>query len=155
MMSFKVGILKLQEQKRELAKAALSGDAKNLTKLTLNDIMGQFTLRLTVLHRLADSQFVDVDVKLLSQTGCECRAHGHVVEPSVRAPRRGVRNELIRVDSKIRPSIHRLADSQFVDVDVKLLSQTGCEWTWTLNVSVRRTDAPDRRPDHRRDGGGP
>ena len=45
--------------------------------------------------------------------------------------------------------LHRLADSQFVDVDVKLLSQTGCEWTWTLNVSVRRTDAPDRRPDLR------
>ncbi|KAK1925490.1 SNF2 family N-terminal domain-containing protein [Papiliotrema laurentii] len=35
-------ILKLQEQKRELAKAALSGDAKNLTKLTLNDIMALF-----------------------------------------------------------------------------------------------------------------
>lgn len=29
--------------KRELAKAALSGDAKNLTKLTLNDLMGELT----------------------------------------------------------------------------------------------------------------
>jgi hypothetical protein len=32
----------LQNNKRELAKAALSGDAvKNVMKLTLNDIMGQ------------------------------------------------------------------------------------------------------------------
>ena len=36
------GILALQDAKRELAKAALSGNAKNLTKLTLADIMGKF-----------------------------------------------------------------------------------------------------------------
>jgi hypothetical protein len=35
------GILALQDAKRELAKAALSGNAKNLTKLTLADIMGK------------------------------------------------------------------------------------------------------------------
>lgn len=36
------GILALQEQKRELASAALSGKAaRNITKLTLNDLMGK------------------------------------------------------------------------------------------------------------------
>lgn len=35
------GILELQNQKRELARAALSGEgAKNIAKLSLNDIMG-------------------------------------------------------------------------------------------------------------------
>lgn len=36
-----VGILTLQDNKRELAKAALSGEARqNVMKLTLNDIIG-------------------------------------------------------------------------------------------------------------------
>lgn len=46
--SYISGILALQEQKRELAKAALSGKAaKNITKLTLNDLMGE---RPPILH---------------------------------------------------------------------------------------------------------
>lgn len=37
------GILALQEQKRELAQAALSGKSvRNISKLTLNDLMGEF-----------------------------------------------------------------------------------------------------------------
>lgn len=36
------GILQLQDNKRELAKAALSGEgAKNVMKLTMNDIMSK------------------------------------------------------------------------------------------------------------------
>lgn len=41
--SFGSGILALQSNKRELARAALSGEgSKNLMKLTLNDIMSTF-----------------------------------------------------------------------------------------------------------------
>jgi hypothetical protein len=39
-----LGILKLQDSKRDLAKAALSGDAvKNATALTLNDLLSKYT----------------------------------------------------------------------------------------------------------------
>jgi len=50
------GILALQSNKRELAKAALSGEsAKNLMKLTLNDIMSSSSI--TRSDTLADDFF--------------------------------------------------------------------------------------------------
>ena len=47
------GILALQEQKRELAKAALSGKgAKNIMKLTMDDIMSESGLMFDLTFRI-------------------------------------------------------------------------------------------------------